>query len=112
VILRVDVVPRPEWSPLPYEGCRDVDGKVLVSQPDLLVALLRFAPNGTIHEHAGEADCIVVCLEGHGYVSIGDEVAPLSAGERTGWQPGEVHRLWTEGSTMTTLMVERPPQLA
>jgi hypothetical protein len=28
----VRAVPRPEWSPLPYEGCTGVDGEVLVLQ--------------------------------------------------------------------------------
>jgi hypothetical protein len=30
-------VPRPDWEPLPYEGCLGVEGRVLVREPDLLM---------------------------------------------------------------------------
>ena len=26
----IQPIPRPEWSPLPFEGCRNVEGKVLL----------------------------------------------------------------------------------
>jgi hypothetical protein len=63
---------RPQWSPLPHEGTVGVDGKVIVVEDRLQLAILRFAEHATIHEH-----------------------------------PGETDTLWTEGSTMLTLMVER-----
>ncbi|HEY1012355.1 MAG TPA: hypothetical protein VGE07_06575, partial [Herpetosiphonaceae bacterium] len=59
-------VPRPDWSPLPDEGCRGVEGRVLLRQPHLSLAMLRFAPGGTIHEHAAEIEIDVICLEGEG----------------------------------------------
>ena len=55
--MTVDIrsVPRPEWSPLPYKGCVGVVGKVLVREEDIFfVAMLRFDPGGTIHEHPGD----------------------------------------------------------
>jgi quercetin dioxygenase-like cupin family protein len=100
--------PRPEWSPLPYEGCVDVDGKVIVSGADLLVALLRFGEHAKIHEHAGTTETLVSCLEGEGFTSVGGETAALRAGQRVHWPRGVVHGLWTDGSPMLTLMVERP----
>ena len=105
----IDSFPRPEWEPLPMEGCVNVEGRVIVSDDDLLVATLRFAPHGTIHEHPGFTETIVACLEGEGFTSVGAEVLPIAAGQRVRWPPGIPHRLWTEGSTMTTLMIERPP---
>jgi quercetin dioxygenase-like cupin family protein len=81
---------------------------VLVSDDDLLLALLRFEPDGTIHEHPGETDTLVVCLEGSGFTSVAGETAPIHAGQRARWPTGITHRLWTEDSTMLTLMVERP----
>jgi len=105
-------VPRPDWEPLPYEGCLGVEGRVLVREPDLLVAVLRFAEDATIHEHPGPNDTIVVCLEGTGSTSVAGEIARLTAGDRVDWPRGVPHRLWTEGSTMTTLMVERMAQSA
>jgi quercetin dioxygenase-like cupin family protein len=110
--VRPDVapVPRPAWHPLPFEGCVNVEFKVLLAdEPRLLLAMLRFGPNGTIHEHPGPEDTTVVCLEGEGFTSVGGEVSPLRAGERVLWPSGVPHRLWTEEETMTTLMIERPP---
>jgi quercetin dioxygenase-like cupin family protein len=108
--VQIEPFVRPEWEPLPMAGCRNVEGRVIVRDDSLLLAVLRFAADGTIHEHAGESDTFVACLEGSGYTSVGEDVAQISAGERVTWPPGVMHRLWTEGSTMTTLMVERPTQ--
>jgi quercetin dioxygenase-like cupin family protein len=107
--MSVDVrpFPRPEWSPLPYDGCIGVEGKVLVREEDFFVAMLRFPEHATIREHPGIADTIVVCIDGSGFTSVGDETATLHAGQQARWPKGISHRLWTETSTMTTLMVER-----
>ena len=104
-MLDVSPVKRAEWSPLPVEGWRNVEGKVLLDETSVGVALLRFRPDGTIHEHAGDTDCHVVCLEGQGWTSLGDELAEFRAGEKTFWPAGVSHRLWTTDSEMTTLMV-------
>ena len=52
--------PRGEWSPLPHEGCSGVEGKILVREDDFFVALLRFEPGGTIHEHPGPNDTMMI----------------------------------------------------
>ncbi len=81
---------------------------MLVDDVELLVAMLRFGPNATIHEHPGPNDTIVVCLEGSGFTSVAGETTPIAGGEQV-HRPREVpHRLWTEGATMLTLMLERP----
>jgi quercetin dioxygenase-like cupin family protein len=104
--IRPTPVPRPDWSPLPFEGCVGVDGKVLLRAEDVNVAILRFGPQATIHEHPATIDIDVICLEGSGFVSLGESTAPLRAGERIRWPAGLSHRLWTDGETMMTLMVE------
>jgi quercetin dioxygenase-like cupin family protein len=104
-MLEVSPVKRANWSPLPVEGCRNVEGKVLLDEPRIGIAMLRFGRDATIHEHAGDTDCYVVCLEGRGRVSLGEEEAELQAGERTFWPAGVTHRLWTDDSEMTTLMI-------
>jgi quercetin dioxygenase-like cupin family protein len=76
-------------------------------RPDLLVAELRFAEQASIDPHPGERDAIVVCLDGEGFTSVADETVPLREGQQVRWPKGIVHGLWTEGSTMTTLMIER-----
>ena len=99
--------PRPDWSPLPFDGCVGVVGKVLVREDDFFVAMLRFDPGGTIHEHPGENDTIVVCIDGKGFTSVAGEEEPLRAGQQARWPKGVQHRLWTVDSTMTTLMIEQ-----
>jgi mannose-6-phosphate isomerase-like protein (cupin superfamily) len=99
--------PRPEWSPLPHEGCVDVEGKVLIREDDFFLAMLRFGSAGTIHEHPGENDTIVVCIEGEGFTSAAGEIVALRAGQQARWPKGVSHRLWTDGSAMVTLMFER-----
>jgi len=98
--------PRLSWDPLPFDGCIGVVG-VLVREEDFFVAQLRFSEHATIHEHPGERDTVVVCLEGEGFTSVAGETAPLHEGEQVRWPKGIAHRLWTQDSTMTTLMVER-----
>jgi quercetin dioxygenase-like cupin family protein len=106
----VQPVPRWGWSPLPREGCHNVEGRVLLTlSPDSYVSMLRFGRNGNIDEHADDEHVHeVICLEGSGFTSVAGEAAPLRAGERVTWPPGVMHGLWTDGEEMTTLMVARP----
>jgi quercetin dioxygenase-like cupin family protein len=85
----------------------NVEGKVILDSPDLMLALLRFSEHGTIHEHPGPKDTLVACLEGRGFTSVGGETASFEASQTVRWPAGVPHRLWTEDSTMLTLMVER-----
>ena len=73
-------------------------GRVLVREQDFFVAQLRFSEHAAITEHPGERDTIVVCIEGAGFTSV--------AGERAQLCEAQPHGLWTESSTMTTLMIE------
>jgi len=102
-------VPRSEWRPLPFAGCINVESKALLRLPQLSIAMLRFQPGGTIHEHAAAIDIDVICLEGQGLTSLDGRSAPIQAGEQVRWPAGIPHRLWTTGSGMTTLMVEHTP---
>jgi quercetin dioxygenase-like cupin family protein len=104
--LEVRSVPRPDWAPLPREGCRGVDVKVLVEVDHLLVAMLRFQPGGTIDEHPSHFDGDVICLDGQGMTSVGGEQAPIRAGQHVDWPAEAPHRLWTGNSEMVTLMIE------
>jgi quercetin dioxygenase-like cupin family protein len=105
-----DVQPfrRPSWEPLPYDGCVDVDGRVIYFGERVGLALLRFGERAKIHEHAGPNDTLVSCLAGEGFTSVGGETAPIRSGERVLWPAGVEHGLWTEGMTMVTLMCELP----
>ena len=104
--MHVEDVPRPNWEPLPFDGCTGVEGKLLLLSDGLLIATLRFAPHATIHEHSADFDIDVVCLDGAGYVSVGGAQSSFAAGQRVHWPPGALHRLWTDTQPMVTLMVE------
>jgi quercetin dioxygenase-like cupin family protein len=80
---------------------------VLVDEPDFFIAMLRFRADGTIHEHPGANDTIVMCIDGDGWTSVAGERTELRAGEIVRWPRDMPHRLWTEGTEMTTLMYER-----
>ena len=102
----IRVFPRLGWDPLPGEGVVGVVGRVLVRKDELFVAQLRFSEHATIQPHPGDRDTIVVCIEGEGFTSVADETSPLREGQQVRWPRGITHGLWTEGSTMTTLMIE------
>ena len=78
---------RPEWSPLPFEGCVGVEGIVLVREEGFFIAMLRFPEHATIHEHPGEVDTFVACIDGSGFTSVGGETAPIAAGQQVRWPP-------------------------
>jgi mannose-6-phosphate isomerase-like protein (cupin superfamily) len=107
--LTVDIrpIPRPGWDLLPHEDTIGVVGRVLVREWGFFIAELRFSEHATIHEHPGDNDTIVVCIAGEGFTSVGEETSELREEQCVRWPKGVMHRLWTEGSTMTTLMVER-----
>ncbi len=106
--MTVDIRPFPRvgWDPLPGDGVVGVTGRVLVREETFFVAQLRFTEHATIHPHAGERDTIVVCIEGEGLTSVADETVSLREGQQVRWPKDIVHGLWTEGSTMSTLMIE------
>ena len=105
--MEIEPFRRPDWEPLPYDGCVNVEGRVLLWDETLGLALLRFGEHATIHEHPGENETVVFCLEGSGWTSVASESSEIRAGERVLWPAGVRHRLWTEATTMTTLMCER-----
>jgi quercetin dioxygenase-like cupin family protein len=106
--MAIDVqrIQRDGWTPLPFEGCRNVGVKMLMKLDNLALSMLRFDADGTIHEHPADIEIDVICLEGEGMVSFGNEQSPFRADQRIHWPPGIPHRLWTDKTQMVTLMVE------
>lgn len=70
------------------------------------MALLSFETKATIDEHSADHDIDVGCLEGAGFASVGTQKWPIRIDETIRWPSGQLHRLWTEGESMTTLMIE------
>jgi quercetin dioxygenase-like cupin family protein len=102
----VHPIPRPEWSPVPRHGCHNVEARVLLKLPTLMVVQLRFAPHGTIDEHSAPWEIDVICLEGQGTTTVDGVAEPIRAGEAIRWPAAKLHRLFTEDTPMVTLMVE------
>ena len=97
---------RPEWSRSPSRAAWAWKASCSYAE-GFFIAMLRFPEHATIHEHPGEVDTFVACIDGSGFTSVGGETAPIAAGQQVRWPAGVPHRLWTEATTMTTLMIER-----
>ena len=105
------VFPRPDWSPVPRDGCVNVEGKVCLVDRRSVVAMLRLQENACTDVHPAPYDIHVLCIEGSGFAMCGGEVTPLESGESVLWPKGEEHNLYTEASEMTTIMVEHVHQI-
>jgi quercetin dioxygenase-like cupin family protein len=99
-------VPRPDWSPLPVEGAVGIEAKVLLPPPPPSIAMLKFARDAGFPAHAAPFEVDVICLDGAGFVLVGEDSYPFREGERIRWPANLLHRLWTESDEMTTLMIE------
>jgi hypothetical protein len=84
--LEIRPFPRPDWSPLP--GAVGVEGKVLVRDGSFFIAMLRFHEDATTHEHPGETDTIVICIDGSGFTSVGRRPHPSPQGKRCAGRRG------------------------
>ena len=104
--MQINPFPQPEWLPKRNDAAVGIDVKVLLQDKRLLVAQLRFAAHASFEAHDAPWDCHVMCLEGSGHVRVGDETARLAAGQSVLWPKAVVHQLWTDDSTMITLMIE------
>lgn len=105
--MMVEQMPRAHWTPVPREGVVGVTARVMLNRAGIAIANLKFAAQATIDEHSAPFEIDVICLAGEGFVSIDNDSSAFRAGDRVVWPMGVNHRLWTEGSEMETLMVER-----
>ena len=103
----IEQMPRSHWTPIPREGTVGVMGRVMLKRAGLAIANLKFSASATIDQHSAPFEIDVICLAGEGFVSVGNDSSPFRAGDRVVWPAGVNHRLWTEGTEMETLMVER-----
>jgi quercetin dioxygenase-like cupin family protein len=103
----IEQMPRLNWEPLRRPGTVGVTYRVMLQRAGIAVANLKFASNATIDEHSASIEIDVLCVDGEGFVSVGNESSPFRAGQRVVWPAGVNHRLWTEGASMETLMIER-----
>ena len=85
-----------------------MEGRVLIYEKGrFLISELRFGRGGTIDEHPGDSDAEVYCLEGAGFLSVGESVSSFETGQRVLWPKGINHNLWTTDNEMQVLIVQR-----
>jgi quercetin dioxygenase-like cupin family protein len=105
--MMIEHMPRAQWEPLARRGTFGVTGRVILKRAGIVIANLRFSANATIDEHSAPFEIDVICVAGEGFVSVGNESSHFRAGDRVVWPAGVNHRLWTQGTEMETVMVER-----
>lgn len=103
----IESQPRPNWATLPREGCVGIEYRVLLASDGIVIANLRFAEDATIDEHSAVIEIDVICIAGKGFTSVGNETFAIEAGQTIRWSKDIDHCLWTEKTTMETLMIER-----
>jgi len=109
--LDLQAFPKPDWAPKPNDNAVGIDVRVLLKNKRLLIAELRFTEHGTFDAHDAPWDCHVLCLEGSGFVRVGEETSEINAGESVLWPKHVLHQLWTDGQKMVTQMIEHVHQV-
>jgi quercetin dioxygenase-like cupin family protein len=89
-------------------GSRNLQGQVIHSAPNGVIAELAFGRGGAIQPHSNPRTTWFVVIEGGGFVLVGDEQARVAAGEAVLWPAGIVHAAWTDQTPMRAIVVEFP----
>ncbi len=103
--------PKPDWHLLEKDGCTGVEAKVCLVDKRSVVAMLRLNQHANTDVHPAPYDIHVLCIEGAGYAMCDGEVTEICAGESVLWPKGKEHNIYTEGSVMTTVMLEHVHQM-
>ena len=93
---------RPDGPP----GTVGIEGQVIHSDGRGLVSELAFGTNARIEPHANPNTTWFICIEGGGWVGVGDERTRIAAGEAALWPADLTHAAWTEHSHMRAFVVE------
>ncbi len=103
--------PKGQWSPKLNDNAEGIDVRLLLRDRNLVIAQLRFETRAIFDAHTAPWDCHVLCLEGAGFVRVGDDTFNLVAGQTVFWPKRVMHQLWTDGSMMVTEMIEHVHQV-
>ncbi|MEQ8691121.1 MAG: hypothetical protein RIC89_09850 [Pseudomonadales bacterium] len=105
-----DSFPKPDWHVLSKEGCTGVEARVCLVDQRAVVAMLRLGEKSNTDIHPAPYDIHVLCIEGSGFAMCDGVVIAIASGESVLWPKGKEHNIYTEGSSMTTIMVEHVHQ--
>lgn len=103
--------PKPDWQMLVKDGCVGVEARVCLVDKRSVVAMLRLAEHAHTDVHPAPYDIHVLCTEGHGFAMSDGKTIPLQAGQSVLWPKDQAHNIYTQNSTMATIMVEHVHQL-
>ena len=87
-------------------GTTGIEGQVIQSGGNGIIAELAFGRRARITPHANPNTTYFLVIEGGGWVGVGDERARVVAGEAAIWPPDVLHAAWTDGAPMRALVVE------
>src|SRR3954453_10129742 len=87
-------------------GSVGLSGQVLHSDGRGNVSELAFARNARTEAHANPNTSLFICVEGGGWVGVGEERTRIAAGEAAVWPADIPHAAWTEHSEMRAFVVE------
>lgn len=93
---------RPEGPP----GTTGVEGQVIHGDARGVIAELAFRKGGRIEPHDNPNTTWFICIEGGGFVLVGDEERRVAAGEAVLWPAGLLHAAWTVHGPMRAFVVE------
>jgi quercetin dioxygenase-like cupin family protein len=83
-----------------------VQGQVIHSDGQGVVAELAFGRYASVKPHANPNNTWLVVIEGGGFVQVGEEQARVAAGEAVHWPADVPHAAWTDQSQMRAIVVE------
>ncbi len=88
-----------------------MEARVCLVDKRSVVAMLRLGTHANTDIHPAPYDIHVLCIDGCGFAMCGGEVTELKSVESVLWPKGEAHNIYTENSTMSTIMVEHVHQM-
>ena len=96
----------------PEEMDRRYDGVPFVLDRPNLVVVHRYEPGGEMQEHAAIDPILFMVIEGSGFLRLGGpdgETARVQAGDAVLWPAHVQHRVWTEDTTLTSILFHFGP---
>jgi quercetin dioxygenase-like cupin family protein len=87
-------------------GCTNLYATPILNDP--LVVEHHYQPGGDMPEHSAPEAVLCICVDGNGFVRVGELTSELSANQAVVWPSGKTHKLWTNDSSMTVLLVHFP----
>ena len=87
-------------------GCTNLDASPILADP--LAVVHHYSPHGEMREHAAQEAILCICIDGCGFVKVGDDTSELVADQAVVWPKDKTHKVWTTNSSMTVVLIHFP----